>query len=124
MKKLVGLLLIVTLSWSCSTNDDNNDPINCTEVLVAGLSVTVKDDTTDAILTDGVLAIATDGSYTETLENLEGNQVFLGAWERAGNYILTVSKQGYQTFASNAIRVTEDECHVITAEVEIRLRPN
>lgn len=119
MKKLV--ILIAFLSFACS-GDDSNEVI-CTEDIRAGLAVTVKDAGNGAILIGGVTVTATDGAYTEELESTFGNSVFTGAYERAGNYVLTVSKEGYQTFTSETIEVGEDECHVITEEVTVVLQP-
>jgi hypothetical protein len=50
--------------------------------------------------------------------------VFSGAWERSGNYIITVSKPGYQTYTSSVITVTSDVCHVIPQQIEVVLVAN
>jgi hypothetical protein len=75
-------------------------------------------------LTDHEVTVTvTDGSYTEDLMFF-GNS-FLGAGEREGNYIITISGSNYQTFNSNAVAVsrTEDDCHVITVAVDFTVQP-
>lgn len=118
MKKF--LLLLIIVASSCQGNDD----VYCTQEVVFGLTVTVKDAVTEAGLQEGVLVIATDGSYTEILQYAMNNAaVFIGAAERPGNYTLTVSKEGYQTFTTDVIVVTRDMCHVISQSVTVTLQP-
>lgn len=110
---------------SCNNDDNSNDgQTNCTDQFVYGLHVSVKNAVTNATLQEGVLVKATDGSYVETLQT-EGNSsaVFVGAGERAGNYILTVSKEGYETFTSEVITLERDECHVLSKEITVALQP-
>lgn len=111
------------LLLSCS-GDDDNDEVICTEEARAGLMVTVKDAVSGANLTQGVTVTAADGNYTEELVNMpEFSVEFIGAYERAGNYILTVTKEGYTTYTSPVIEVGEDICHVIGESVIVQLQP-
>jgi hypothetical protein len=122
MKKILLFLSIIAIS--CNSNDDNADnPTNCTEEFVYGLNVNVKDAATDAVLQEGVLVKAVDGSYVETLETVESIPTFLGAGERAGSYVITVSKDGYQTFTSPVVTVKADICHVLTETLNVELQP-
>jgi hypothetical protein len=119
MKSLFYIVLVF-VALNCSQNDD----VACTMEARAGLNVTVKDATTNNYLGVGTSVVATDGNYSETLEYMEGViPTFAGAWEREGNYILTVSAEGYSTFVSEAITVTSDECHVIPRQIEVSLQP-
>lgn len=123
MKKIILLMSIFAIS--CNNDDNSNSgETNCTDQFVYGLHVSVKNAVTNAVLQEGVLVKATDGSYVETLQT-EGNSstVFVGAGERAGSYILTVSKDGYETFTSEVITLKRDECHVISKEVTVALQP-
>lgn len=121
MKKLI--VLIAFLSLSCS-GDDDNDEVMCTEEARAGLMVTVKDAMNGTFLTEGVTVTAVDGNYTEELTNVsEFTQEFIGAYERAGNYTITVTKQGYVTQVTLVIEVGEDICHVIGESVLVELQP-
>lgn len=121
MKKILLFLSIIAVS--CSSNDNDNNPTNCTEEFVYGLNVNVKDAATNATLQEGVLVVAVDGSYSETLELVESIPTFIGAGERPGNYVITVSKAGYQTFTSPVIAVDANECHVLTETVTVALQP-
>lgn len=118
--KSLFYIVFVFMAFSCNQNDD----IACTLEARAGLNVTVKDAETNNYLGLGTTVIATDGDYSETLGYMEGIvPSFAGAWEREGNYILTVSAEGYVTYVSETITVTSDECHVIPQQVEVLLQP-
>lgn len=122
MKKLFFILLVACV-YGCNTDDDLNtsDPVFCTEEAIDGLKVTVKGPT-DLFSIEGVTVTAKDGNYSENLENVFDSNVFSGATERAGTYIITVSKPGFQTFVSESpIVVEEDLCHVLTESVEVVL---
>lgn len=121
MKKfLIGI--IVTTFLACNSDDDTQDPVLCTLEARAGLEVTVKDGLGGANITNGVTVEAIDGNYSETLKKVEANNTFVGAYERAGTYIITVTKDGYRdNTLSEPVLVTEDVCHVITESVEVIL---
>lgn len=125
MKKLL-LLILVILVASCNSDDDNSGPQNCTEVYIYGLKVTVKDNSNNAIITDGLTVTATEGSYEEELMRIENSDFFIGAGEREGTYIIEITSNDYQTYISDPVEVkkTEDDCHVITEEVEFFLESN
>lgn len=110
---------------SCNNDDNSNSgETNCTDQFVYGLHVSVKNAMTNAVLQEGVLVKATDGSYVETLQTeVNSSIVFVGAGERAGSYILTVTKDGYETFTSEVIMLKRDECHIISKEVTVALQP-
>lgn len=116
------MLFMSILAISCNSSDDNNGATNCTDIFVYGLNVTVKDSLANEILQEGVIVKAVDGIYEETLQSEQSTSaVFVGAGERAGNYVLTVSKPGYETYTSGVITLTADECHVIPKEVAVAL---
>ncbi len=123
MKKL--LLIIVLTPFLLATQcDEEDNGIACTEEAKAGLNITIKDAETNAYLSEGVSVVATDGSYTETLQSFDSSEpVFSGAYEREGNYTITVSKSGYVTYTSEIISVTSDVCHVIPQLRTILLQP-
>lgn len=122
MKKL--LLIIALFPFLLATQcDEDDNGIACTEEARAGLNITVKDAETNAYLSEGVSVVATDGSYTETLQSFGGSEpVFSGAYEREGNYTITVSKSGYVTYTSEVVSVTSDVCHVIPQQRTILLQ--
>ncbi|MGJ8665239.1 MAG: carboxypeptidase-like regulatory domain-containing protein [Patiriisocius sp.] len=125
MKKifLLSCIIIASITSSCNNDDEaGNININCTEVFVYGLNITIKDAQTDAILTEGITVTATEGDYSETLT--QSNNIFIGAGERAGTYAVTASGAGYVSQTMNNIVVAEDQCHVIPEEVTLALDPN
>jgi hypothetical protein len=124
MKKI--FLLLACTPFLLAMTCDEDDEIICTQEAKAGLNITVKDAVTDELLSMGVTVIAQDGSYSETLEQFPNEEVpvFIGTWERVGTYVVTVSKEGYQTFTSEPIVVTADVCHVIPQQVTVELQPN
>jgi hypothetical protein len=123
-KKLL-LLFAFTPFLMMSSCSDDDDQIICTTEFVDGLRVTVLDQSNGQPLVGGVTVTATDGTYTESLQLVEGtNNLFAGAGERAGMYTVTVAKSGYQTFTSSPIAVTRDVCHVLTQSLTVNLVAN
>lgn len=124
MKKIILLLFCAPLLLA-TTCDDNDENINCTTEAVAALNVTVSLGESNTHTTDGVTVVATDGDYTETLQVVDAaNPVFIGAFERQGSYIVTVSKEGYQTYTSEMTIITRDQCHVIPEQIHVALVAN
>jgi hypothetical protein len=122
MKKFAFFCLLTSLI-ACDTSDDPGDIItNCTEIFVFGLEIQVRDASTNNVILQNVNVIAVDGDYTEEL--VFNFDKFIGAGERAGNYVLTVSADGYQTQTTDPIAVGADECHVITQQRDILLNLN
>lgn len=111
---------------SCNSGNDNFYPTNCTEVYVYGLKVTVNDVMSNAIITDGLTVTSKGGNYEEQLMRLENYDFFVGVGEREGTYLIEITSNDYQMFTSANIIVskTEDDCHVITKELEFALQPN
>ena len=120
-KAILFLAFIGAVSFSCSDDDDQVNTEPCTTVVANGLEVTVKDG--GAILTNGITVTATDGEYIEQLSPSDVSGIFKGATERGGDYIITVTGDGYQPYTSETITVASDECHVITQELTINLEP-
>ncbi len=124
MKKFILLFVFAPFLIATSCDDDNNQ-IVCTQEVKAGLAVTVSLGSESSITADGVTVVATDGNYSETLSVINSaDRMFFGAWERTGNYVITVSKEGYQTYTTAPITVTADQCHVITELIHVSLIPN
>ncbi|RZJ72391.1 carboxypeptidase-like regulatory domain-containing protein [Flavobacterium sp.] len=127
MRKLLLILCCFPLlmAATCEDNDDNaflDD--NCTEEAVAGLNVQVKDAATGEFLSDVVIT-AQDGAYGEILELVPASNpaTYVGAWERTGTYVLTIQKDGYQSFISNGFQVTENVCHVNPQNLTFEISP-
>ena len=108
-----------------SSCDNDDEQIYCTQQFVYGLNVVVLDATTGNPIFQDIEVKATDGSYNEILELIPGLEYsFAGAGERAGTYIITVTKSGYQTYTSELTIITRDECHVIPQSITVNLQSN
>lgn len=125
MKKLFLFFLFTTVFFisSCEDNDDNQ--IFCTDQFVYGLNVIVLDAVTGNPIFQDIEVKAVDGAYQELLELVPGLEyAFVGAGERAGTYVVTITKAGYQTYTSAPIVLTRDECHVIPQSLTVNLQSN
>jgi len=125
MKKLFLFFLFSTVFFisSCEDNDDNQ--IFCTDQFVYGLYVIVLDASTGNPIFQDIEVKAVDGTYQEILELVPGLEyAFVGAGERAGTYVVTITKAGYQTYTSAPIVLTRDECHVIPQSLTVNLQSN
>jgi hypothetical protein len=125
MKKLFLFFLFSTLFFisSCEDNDDNQ--IFCTDQFVYGLNVIVLDASTGNPIFQDIEVKAVDGTYLEILELVPSSEyAFVGAGERAGTYVVTITKAGYQTYTSAPIVLTRDECHVIPQSLTVNLQSN
>ena len=125
MKKLILFLLFSTLFFTSSCDDNDDNQIYCTDQLVYGLNVIVLDASTGNPIFQDIQVKAVDGTYQEILELVPGLEyAFVGAGERAGNYVVTITKAGYQTYTSAPIVLTRDECHVISQSLTVNLQTN
>ena len=115
------LLFLITFLTTCDKLDDG---LICTDQFVYGLNVIVKDASTNDIIVEGLTITATDGEYEEELMNFPNSTNYVGAGERPGNYIITVTSPHYQAYSSQTIAVGADECHVVPEIVEIFLQAN
>lgn len=118
MRPFLFILLALTLT-ACPQKEE---PISCTEVFVSGLVIKVTDAASNEIISEGITIIAEDGDYNETL--VFSFDSYIGAGERAGTYIVTISGDGYVTKTLEPIEVLADECHVIPQEIDVQLMPN
>jgi len=124
MKKLFLFFLFSTVFF-ISSCEDNDDQIFCTDQFVYGLNVIVLDASTGNPIFQDIEVKAVDGMYQEILQLVPGLEyAFVGAGERAGNYVVTITKAGYQTYTSAPIVLTRDECHVIPQSLTVNLLSN
>lgn len=124
MKKVLFFLCFAPLLMATMCEDDD-DQEPCTTEAVYGLNVRVSNAVTGENLSTGVVATAVDGEVLETLQLQPGSTppTFVGAVERAGTYVITVSKTGFVTFVSDPVQVTADRCHVNGQLVQVNLQP-
>jgi hypothetical protein len=125
MKKLFLFFLFSTLFFTSSCNNNDDNQIFCTDQFVYGLYVIVLDSSTGNPIFQDIEIKAVDGTYQEILELVSGLEyAFVGAGERAGTYVVTITKAGYQTYTSAPIVITRDECHVIPQSLTVNLQSN
>lgn len=94
----------------------------CTDHLVYGIEVTVRDSTTGELLSMDPTGVLTDGPYRETMEPV-GTSTLWGAPERPGTYDIEITAQGYRTWNRQGVEVEMERngCHVQTVELEARM---
>ena len=125
MKKLFLFFLFSTVFFTSSCDDNDDNQIFCTDQFVYGLNVIVLDAVTGNPIFQDIEVKAVDGTYQEILELVPSSEyAFVGAGERAGTYVVTVTKAGYQTYTSAPIVLTRDECHVIPQSLTVNLQSN
>lgn len=98
----------------------------CDAILLPGLNITVVDGATGTPFAGDVTVIATEGSYTETINPPAlpaGPRLASLAYERPGTYRIEVQAPGYVTWVATNVRVTHDGCHVETVELTAELEP-
>jgi len=122
MKTLMLSFFILCAGCFCNGDDDEDFRI-CTEQFVYGLNVTVTNAASNGVITNGIVVTASEGDYNEELINHSNTDNFVGAGERPGNYIISVTGAGFETFTTGIITVamTDDDCHVIPEIVSISL---
>jgi len=118
MKRIL-VLCVSALAWGCE-----RDPVVCTAIAAAGLSVGVTNEQTGQALCDATVT-ATDGDYSETLFPNECR--YVGAWERPGTYRVRAEARGFAAKTIDDVRVVmgTGECrHVQEVQLKIALAPS
>jgi hypothetical protein len=109
------------------------NPIDCTAILVPGIVIAVVDASTSRPLRGPVRVIARDGSFADTAQvqfvlppEADPDTTYHGpfalVYERAGTYDVSVHAIGYREWTDAGIRVTRDQCHVRTKQLEAALQ--
>lgn len=119
--RLATAALGVTMTAACRDAAAPDD-ILCTMEARAGIVVVVRDADTQAGLAAIARGSATDGAYVDSLRSNGSATTMSGAYERPGTYVVDVRASGYQPFTTTGIRVTKDQCHVITQTVTVALQ--
>ena len=132
---LLGITLVAAV-LGCSHGSDDTDEANplvrmCTANFVPALTVEIRDMATGAPAACGSSGEVRDGDYVAPLTDggscatAPETTVYLeGPWERAGNYTVTIRRQGYQDWVRSDVVVISDECHVQTVALQARLEPS
>lgn len=93
---------------------------DCTLEFVPAVEVTVIDAATELAVGDSVTVVVRDDGFEEMLVQSTSN-VFSGAGERPGEYVVVVTHPRYEPWVRDQIRVTEGGCHVRTAYLTAEL---
>ena len=91
----------------------------CTDELVYGIQVTVRDSMTGELLNVDPTGVLTDGPYRETMEAI-GPSSLWGAPERPGTYDIEITAEGYRTWTRQGVEVEMERngCHVEPVKLE------
>lgn len=100
--------------------DDSTGPTACTEEFRYGISIEVRDGGTGDPAAAGAEGTLTEGDYVENLM-VFGDDLMLGAGERAGTYDVLITKVGYEDWSASRVTVTADECHVRPVALQANL---
>lgn len=118
--------LIAALSFpallSCSSP---TEPVVCTAIAIASLSVTVREAATGTLVCDATVTATTDGRV-HALERFtsETGCGYAGPYEVPGLFEIRATRGGYAPKTVGGVRVTADECHVIPVRVTVDLDPS
>lgn len=117
MRIAIFFVLVITL---VSCKKDKKDNVVCTTEARAGLNVKVSTVEGRTLYADSIKVIALDAAFSETLTMVDRNELrYIGAVERAGNYMVTVSHPGMSMVTLKDIKVDKDECHVIPKHLDV-----
>jgi hypothetical protein len=97
------------------------EPVMCTMEARAALAVVVVDSVTGAGLAGTTLALAIQGTTTDTLAGRDS--VVSGAFERPGTYRIELTAPGYRPWTREGVVVKKDECHVLTERLRAIMVP-
>lgn len=107
------------------TKGDAKNMTGCTPSIEPAITVTVSDAQTGTPLKATI--IVKDGNFQEELKlrgvTAAGQIIYGGAFERLGVYTVITSRDGYETFVIEEVKVDQDECHVITRNIKVALKP-
>ena len=118
---IVGLIPALT---GCEPFQD------CTAEMVWAISVEMRPGFAEPPARKEAFGVVRDGSYLDSLRVFywteagdSVDKVFLhAAGQRDGIYDVTVRRSGFQTWDTTGVRVRDDGCHPITAELRVTLR--
>jgi hypothetical protein len=107
------------------TKGEAKNMTGCTPSIEPAITVTVSDAQTGTPLKATI--IVKDGNFQEELKlrgvTAAGQIIYGGAFERLGVYTVRTSRDGYETFVIEEVKVDQDECHVITRKIRVALEP-
>ena len=104
-----------------------NTPIMCTAVSVYGVRISLfdKDDNSSIACGTSIDINSTQDDYYEQIskadtQECDETEAFVGLGEKAGEFIITVNKESYQTFTTT-VKLDKTICHVINQDLNFYL---
>ena len=122
-KSFVRLALVAFVPLLAACPQNPLEDTVCTMEARSAVSVEMRDARSGAVLTGPATLVVRDGAFAETAHipaELTGVGV---AHERAGVYVVTVSKPGYREWTRADVSVKRGQCHVETAVLRADLLP-
>lgn len=120
------LAVFFLMAGACNSSPGGPDGGVCTLEARPAITVFVRDSVSGAHVARGSVATATSGTFSDMATYPAGavqDDLPLSlAHERAGTYTVTVTKPGYSEWRTTGVRVTRDECHVVTETLTARLQ--
>lgn len=121
----VGVFSAILIALVPTTNQSEARTMTpCTPSIEPAITVTVADAQTGTFLRATI--VATDGNFKEELNlrgvTAAGQVIYGGAFERPGIYTVRVSRDGYETSTLKDIKVTKEQCHVLTRHLTVMLK--
>jgi hypothetical protein len=115
-------LFAVGVALGLAGCESPSGPVVCTAIAVDAIVVTVVDGASNQRICDATVT-AVEGPFSEVLRSFPGGTdcTYSGPTERAGVYDVRVAKAGYAPVTQGNVRVTRDECHVITVRLSVTL---
>jgi hypothetical protein len=117
--RTIGAAALLAVALGCTQGPD------CDAAAVFGVSVTVRDGHTMALVCDAVVTV-TDGTFVERLQG--GHQPppfpacgYFDVPERPGTYQVLAVRNGYLPAVVDDVTVTQGQCHVNPQSVTVTL---
>jgi hypothetical protein len=122
LQRLHFVLLAGALSAGGCSASELTDGAGCTREARAGITVDVRDSTTNALVGRGSRIIARAGAVADTSTDTPiSDGPFSLAFEHAGTYTVSVTQAGYQPWTKGGVEVTKGTCHVNAVALTARL---
>ena len=114
------LFALLPLLSACGGDDPGG--VACPAIAAASLGVTVLDAVSSARICDATVT-ANDGttSYTLMAGGDTSNCTYVGPFERAGTFSITVTRAGYLMGQKTGVVVTKGVCNVTQQNVTVSL---
>src|SRR5690349_21676429 len=101
----------------------------CTASVEPSLIVFATDSLTGDTLGVGIHGTVQGAGHSDTLspyytDSLGNPLAFVGPYEAAGSFTITIEHADYQTWHRSGVKVSRGECHVETRTITARMSPS